>query len=121
MITTLSGLHDIIMTRYYKFLIVNVLVFFCVGTAALQSVLISIGASSASERHREDTARMGSNSTKDQFQNTRWRTSDGSACVKSRPAMSKRLRRRKNGMGAYQYCLLLFRSDLLFLSPCDYK
>ncbi|KAJ3566033.1 hypothetical protein NP233_g7257 [Leucocoprinus birnbaumii] len=37
--TTLSALHDRIMTRYYKFLIVNVLVFFCVGTAALQSVL----------------------------------------------------------------------------------
>lgn len=29
------------MTRYYKFLIVNVLVFFCVGTAALQSFLQS--------------------------------------------------------------------------------
>lgn len=28
------------MTRYYKFLIVNVLVFFCVGTATLQSLLI---------------------------------------------------------------------------------
>ncbi|KAJ7672754.1 hypothetical protein B0H17DRAFT_1170837 [Mycena rosella] len=40
-ITTLSALHDLIMTRYYKFLIVNVLVFFCVGTAALQSVLDS--------------------------------------------------------------------------------
>ncbi|KAF8890016.1 hypothetical protein CPB84DRAFT_1816390 [Gymnopilus junonius] len=38
-ITTLSSLHDLIMTRYYKFLIVNVLVFFCVGTAALQSFL----------------------------------------------------------------------------------
>ncbi|KDR82888.1 hypothetical protein GALMADRAFT_134426 [Galerina marginata CBS 339.88] len=38
-ITTLSALHDLIMTRYYKFLIVNVLVFFCVGTAALQSFL----------------------------------------------------------------------------------
>jgi hypothetical protein len=38
-ITTLSALHDRIMTRYYKFLIVNVLVFFCVGTAALQSFL----------------------------------------------------------------------------------
>lgn len=41
-ITTLSALHDRIMTRYYKFLIVNVLVFFCVGTAALQSILDSI-------------------------------------------------------------------------------
>ncbi|KAJ7259497.1 hypothetical protein B0H12DRAFT_1014472 [Mycena haematopus] len=40
-ITTLSALHDLILTRYYKFLIVNVLVFFCVGTAALQSVLDS--------------------------------------------------------------------------------
>lgn len=29
------------MTRYYKFLVVNVLVFFCVGTAALQSFLTS--------------------------------------------------------------------------------
>lgn len=29
------------MTRYYKFLIVNVLVFFCVGTAALQTLLES--------------------------------------------------------------------------------
>ncbi|TFK40830.1 hypothetical protein BDQ12DRAFT_721445 [Crucibulum laeve] len=40
-ITTLSALHDRIMTRYYKFLIVNVLVFFCVGTVALQSFLES--------------------------------------------------------------------------------
>ncbi|KAF8158103.1 hypothetical protein B0H34DRAFT_441453 [Crassisporium funariophilum] len=40
-ITTLSALHDRIMTRYYKFLIVNVLVFFCVGTAAMQSFLQS--------------------------------------------------------------------------------
>jgi hypothetical protein len=32
------------MTRYYKFLIVNVLVFFCVGTAALQSFLVSFKA-----------------------------------------------------------------------------
>ncbi|KIK52099.1 hypothetical protein GYMLUDRAFT_88867 [Collybiopsis luxurians FD-317 M1] len=47
-ITTLSALHDRIMTRYYKFLIVNVLVFFCVGTAALQSVLNSVGGTSAS-------------------------------------------------------------------------
>ncbi|KAK7048413.1 CBM1 domain-containing protein [Favolaschia claudopus] len=43
-ITTLSALHDLILTRYYKFLIVNVLVFFCVGTAALQSVLNSFKA-----------------------------------------------------------------------------
>lgn len=34
-------LHDRIMTRYYKFLVVNVLVFFCVGTVALQSFLLS--------------------------------------------------------------------------------
>ncbi|THH20111.1 hypothetical protein EW146_g1190 [Bondarzewia mesenterica] len=40
-IITLSALHDRIMTRYYKFLIVNVLVFFCVGTATLQSFLVS--------------------------------------------------------------------------------
>ncbi|KAI0052720.1 hypothetical protein FA95DRAFT_1258418 [Auriscalpium vulgare] len=40
-IVTLSELHDRIMTRYYKFLIVNVLVFFCVGTATLQSFLVS--------------------------------------------------------------------------------
>ena len=38
---TLSALHDRVMTRYYKFLVVNVLVFFCVGTAALQSFLLS--------------------------------------------------------------------------------
>ncbi|KAK7056871.1 hypothetical protein VNI00_002588 [Paramarasmius palmivorus] len=43
-IMTLSALHDRIMTRYYKFLIVNVLIFFCVGTAALQSVLDSFRA-----------------------------------------------------------------------------
>ena len=41
-ISTLSTLHDRIMTRYYKFLIVNVLVFFCVGTAALQSTLLRL-------------------------------------------------------------------------------
>ncbi|PFH54095.1 hypothetical protein AMATHDRAFT_38479 [Amanita thiersii Skay4041] len=45
-ITTLSHLHDKIMTRYYKFLIVNVLVFFCVGTAALQSFLLSFKSTS---------------------------------------------------------------------------
>jgi hypothetical protein len=42
-ITTLSSLHDTIMVRYYKFLIVNVLVFFCIGTAAIQTVLNSVG------------------------------------------------------------------------------
>ena len=41
-IITLSELHDLIMTRYYKFLVVNLLVFFCVGTSALQSFLVSI-------------------------------------------------------------------------------
>lgn len=30
------------MTRYYKFLVVNVLVFFCVGTAAVQTLLTSV-------------------------------------------------------------------------------
>lgn len=40
-ISTLSVMHDRIMTRYYKFLIVNVLVFFCVGTAAVQTLLQS--------------------------------------------------------------------------------
>ncbi|KAI0036449.1 hypothetical protein K488DRAFT_41147 [Vararia minispora EC-137] len=40
-IVALSHLHDRIMARYYKFLIVNILVFFCVGTAALQSFLLS--------------------------------------------------------------------------------
>ncbi|TFY68743.1 hypothetical protein EVJ58_g833 [Rhodofomes roseus] len=45
-IATLSALHDRIMTRYYKFLIVNVLVFFCVGTAAVQSFLVSFSATS---------------------------------------------------------------------------
>jgi hypothetical protein len=34
------------MTRYYKFLIVNVLVFFCVGTVALQSFLASFRSTS---------------------------------------------------------------------------
>ncbi|KAG6337317.1 hypothetical protein ID866_1779 [Astraeus odoratus] len=42
-ITTLSLIHDTIMIRYYKFLIVNVLVFFCVGVAVLQSFLTSFG------------------------------------------------------------------------------
>lgn len=40
-ITTLSLIDDTIMIRYYKFLIVNVLVFFCVGVAVLQSFLTS--------------------------------------------------------------------------------
>jgi hypothetical protein len=46
-ITTLSALHDRIMTRYYKFLIVNVLVFFCVGTAAMQTFLQSFKSTTA--------------------------------------------------------------------------
>jgi len=41
LIPTLSVLQDIILTRYYKFLVVNVLIFFCVGTAAMQSFLQS--------------------------------------------------------------------------------
>ncbi|KZT09143.1 uncharacterized protein LAESUDRAFT_695760 [Laetiporus sulphureus 93-53] len=45
-IATLSTLHDRIMTRYYKFLIVNVLIFFCVGTATLQSFLVSLSSTS---------------------------------------------------------------------------
>ncbi|CCL99716.1 uncharacterized protein FIBRA_01738 [Fibroporia radiculosa] len=45
-IAMLSTLHDRIMTRYYKFLVVNVLIFFCVGTAALQSFLVSFTATS---------------------------------------------------------------------------
>ncbi|KAJ7069743.1 hypothetical protein C8F01DRAFT_526127 [Mycena amicta] len=48
-ITTLSALHDLILTRYYKFLVVNVLVFFCVGTVALQSVLDSFKANQTSK------------------------------------------------------------------------
>ncbi|KAI6128844.1 hypothetical protein EV401DRAFT_1930665 [Pisolithus croceorrhizus] len=40
-ITTLSLIHDTIMICYYKFLIVNILVFFCVGVAVLQSFLTS--------------------------------------------------------------------------------
>jgi hypothetical protein len=39
--TTLSAMHDTMMSRYYKFLVVNVLIFFCVGTAAVQSFLVS--------------------------------------------------------------------------------
>lgn len=42
-ITTLSLIHDTILIRYYKFLIVNVLVFFCVGAAVLQTFLTSFG------------------------------------------------------------------------------
>jgi Calcium-dependent channel, 7TM region, putative phosphate len=42
-IITLSALHDRVMTRYWKFLAINVLVFFCIGTAALQSFLVGFG------------------------------------------------------------------------------
>ena len=45
-ITTLSALHDKIMIRYYKFLVANVLVFFCVGVAALESFFTSFKQSS---------------------------------------------------------------------------
>ncbi|KDQ11413.1 hypothetical protein BOTBODRAFT_135721 [Botryobasidium botryosum FD-172 SS1] len=38
-IVTISKLHDCILTRYYKFLMCNILVFFCVGTAALGAFL----------------------------------------------------------------------------------
>lgn len=47
-ITTLSLIHDTILVRYYKFLIVNVLVFFCVGVAVLQTFLTSFGKVSGS-------------------------------------------------------------------------
>jgi hypothetical protein len=57
-IITLSELHDRIMTRYYKFLVVNVLVFFCIGTAALQSFLVS----SAIEDANRNALRILSNS-----------------------------------------------------------
>jgi hypothetical protein len=39
-ITTLSALHGRILTRYYKWFILNVLVFFCIGTTALSSFLV---------------------------------------------------------------------------------
>ena len=37
-IITLSMLHDLVMTRYYKFLVVNLVVFFCIGASALVSI-----------------------------------------------------------------------------------
>ncbi|KAG8860888.1 hypothetical protein FRB96_003623 [Tulasnella sp. 330] len=40
-IVLLSKLHDQIMTRYYKFLVCNVLIFFCLGVGALQTFLTS--------------------------------------------------------------------------------
>ncbi|KIM23172.1 hypothetical protein M408DRAFT_17948 [Serendipita vermifera MAFF 305830] len=41
-ILTLSRLHDTIMVRYYKFLVCNVLVFFCIGTTSLNAILDSL-------------------------------------------------------------------------------
>ncbi|KAG9019901.1 hypothetical protein FRB90_000031 [Tulasnella sp. 427] len=40
-IVLLSKLHDQIMTRYHKFLVCNVLIFFCVGVSALHAFLAS--------------------------------------------------------------------------------
>lgn len=40
-ISTLSSLHDRILTRYHKFLVANILVFFCVGVTALESFFTS--------------------------------------------------------------------------------
>lgn len=45
-IITLSALHDKIMVRYHKFLVSNVLVFFCVGVVALESFFTSFKQSS---------------------------------------------------------------------------
>ena len=44
-ITTLSFLHDRILTRYYKFLVANILVFFCIGVSALESFFTSFKSS----------------------------------------------------------------------------
>lgn len=38
---TLSALHDRILTRYHKFLVSNILIFFCVGTVALEAFFTS--------------------------------------------------------------------------------
>ncbi|KAF7981445.1 hypothetical protein HWV62_33457 [Athelia sp. TMB] len=38
-IVLLSALHDKILTRYYKFLVCNIVIFFCVGTAALPLIM----------------------------------------------------------------------------------
>lgn len=40
-IITFSKLHDTIMIRYWRFLICNLLIFFCVGVSALESFLQS--------------------------------------------------------------------------------
>ncbi|CAE6498576.1 unnamed protein product [Rhizoctonia solani] len=42
-IITFSRFHDRILTRYYKFLVCNVVIFFCFGVSALQSFLTSFG------------------------------------------------------------------------------
>ncbi|KAI5117451.1 hypothetical protein M0805_005828 [Coniferiporia weirii] len=44
-INTLSALHDRILTRYHKFLVANILVFFCVGVSALESFFTSFKSS----------------------------------------------------------------------------
>ncbi|THH08507.1 hypothetical protein EW145_g2662 [Phellinidium pouzarii] len=44
-ISTLSALHDRILTRYHKFLVANILVFFCVGVSALESFFTSFKSS----------------------------------------------------------------------------
>jgi len=38
MVVTLSAAQNLAMTRYYKFLVVNVVVFFCIGGSALVSI-----------------------------------------------------------------------------------
>ena len=40
-ITTKSELHNVIGNRFYRFLICNVVIFFCIGKTALQSFIIS--------------------------------------------------------------------------------
>ncbi|TDL23258.1 hypothetical protein BD410DRAFT_769147 [Rickenella mellea] len=40
-LSTLSSLHDRIMTRYHKFLVANILVFFCVGVSTLEGFFTS--------------------------------------------------------------------------------
>jgi len=42
MTVTLSALHNLTMIRYYKFLVVNLVVFFCIGTSALELALAFI-------------------------------------------------------------------------------
>lgn len=40
-LSTLSAIHDRIMIRYHKFLVANILIFFCVGVSSLQSFFMS--------------------------------------------------------------------------------